>query len=63
VAKLLSPNNSITSTILPLCKKLSSQLFSRKSISISSSISIQQKFLIDPSSTTYDITEIPTIRS
>src|SRR5260364_312653 len=64
ITKLVSPNKSVTSTILPLRKKLTTQLPPRKSISIPSSIinlehAVEISSWIDRRSTTYDITEIP----
>ncbi|RIB27083.1 hypothetical protein C2G38_2063090, partial [Gigaspora rosea] len=64
MAKLASPNRPVTSTILLPRKKLTTQLPSRKSISIPSSIinlehAVEISSWIDRHSTTYDITEIP----
>ncbi|RIB27091.1 hypothetical protein C2G38_92262 [Gigaspora rosea] len=64
MAKFVSPNRPVTSTILLPRKKLTTQLPPRKSISIPSSIinlehAAKISSWIDRCSTTYDITEIP----
>ncbi|RIB29285.1 hypothetical protein C2G38_2057197, partial [Gigaspora rosea] len=64
IAKFVSPNRPVTSTILQPRKKLAKQLPPRKSISIHSSIinlehAVEISSWIDRCSTTYDVTEIP----
>ncbi|RIB18514.1 hypothetical protein C2G38_2085505 [Gigaspora rosea] len=64
MAKFVSPNKPVTSTILLPRKKLTNQLPPRKPISIPSSIinlehAVEISSWIDQRSTTYDITEIP----